>query len=78
MTDTGPGIPADMQHRIFERFFRADKTRSRADGDTGGAGLGLSIARWIAEAHQGRLELTHSDSRGSTFTAFLPVGPSVR
>ena len=78
VTDTGPGIPADMQHRIFERFFRADKTRSRADGDTGGAGLGLSIARWIAEAHQGRLELTRSDSRGSTFTAFLPVGPSVR
>jgi two-component system OmpR family sensor kinase len=78
VTDTGPGIPADMQHRIFERFFRADKTRSRAESDTGGAGLGLSIARWIAEAHQGRLELTRSDSSGSTFTAFLPIGPSLR
>jgi len=78
VTDTGPGIPVDMQHRIFERFFRADKTRSRAEGDTGGAGLGLSIARWIAEAHQGRLELTRSDSSGSAFTAFLPIDPSLR
>jgi signal transduction histidine kinase len=67
-----------MQPRIFERFFRADKTRSRSEGDTGGAGLGLSIARWIAEAHHGRLELTRSDSSGSTFTAYLPLGPSPR
>jgi heavy metal sensor kinase len=74
--DTGGGIPADLQPRIFERFFRADKARSRAENDGGGAGLGLSISRWIAEAHHGRLELTRSDSIGSTFTAFLPVGPS--
>ncbi|HYA61565.1 MAG TPA: ATP-binding protein, partial [Candidatus Sulfotelmatobacter sp.] len=58
VSDTGPGIPADLQPRIFERFFRADKARSRSEGDTGGAGLGLAIARWIAEAHHGRLELT--------------------
>jgi heavy metal sensor kinase len=74
--DTGGGIPADLQARIFERFFRADKARSRAENDGGGAGLGLSISRWIAEAHHGRLELTRSDSIGSTFTAYLPVGPS--
>jgi two-component system, OmpR family, sensor kinase len=73
VSDTGPGIPAKLQPRIFERFFRADKARSRAEGDTGGAGLGLSIARWIAEAHEGRLELTRSDASGTTFTAFLPA-----
>jgi heavy metal sensor kinase len=76
ITDTGGGIPADLQPRIFERFFRADKARSRAENDGGGAGLGLSISRWIAEAHHGRLEVTHSDSTGSTFTAYLPAAPS--
>ena len=73
--DTGPGISGDLQPKIFERFFRADKARSHSDTD-GGAGLGLSIARWIAEAHGGRLVLAHSDSSGSTFTAFLPVAPT--
>jgi heavy metal sensor kinase len=72
VSDNGPGIPADLQPRIFERFFRADKARSRSEGDSGGAGLGLSIARWIAEVHHGRLELTRSDSSGTTFTAYLP------
>jgi len=76
ITDTGGGIPAELQPRIFERFFRADKARSRAENDGGGAGLGLSISRWIAEAHLGRLELTRSDSVGSTFTAYLPAPPS--
>jgi signal transduction histidine kinase len=75
ITDTGPGIPVDLQPRIFERFFRVDKARSRSAGD-GGAGLGLSISRWIAEAHQGRLELTRADSTGSTFTAYLPAAPA--
>lgn len=73
VSDTGAGIPVELQTRIFERFFRADKARSRAEGDSGGAGLGLSIARWIAEAHQGRLELTRSDANGTTFTAWLPA-----
>lgn len=75
IADTGPGIPAEMRPRIFERFFRADKARSRAENDGGGAGLGLAISRWIAEAHHGRLELTRSDSTGSTFTAHLPANP---
>jgi heavy metal sensor kinase len=74
VSDTGTGIPVELQARIFERFFRADKARSRAEGDSGGAGLGLSIARWIAEAHHGRLELSKSDATGTTFTAWLPVG----
>jgi two-component system OmpR family sensor kinase len=74
IADTGGGIPAELRPRIFERFFRADKARSRAGSD-GGAGLGLAISLWIAEAHHGRLELTRSDSAGSTFTAYLPVDP---
>ena len=73
VTDTGEGIPAELQQRVFERFFRADKARSRQEGELGGAGLGLSIARWIAEAHHGRLELTRSDGSGSTFSVVLPV-----
>ena len=72
--DTGAGIPAELQPRIFERFFRADKARARANPE-GGAGLGLAIARWVAEAHDGRLELTRSDESGSTFTVFLPAAP---
>jgi heavy metal sensor kinase len=76
IVDTGGGIPADLQPRIFERFFRADKSRTRAERDDGGAGLGLSISRWIAEAHHGRLVLTRSGSAGSTFTAFLPAASS--
>jgi heavy metal sensor kinase len=75
ITDTGMGIPAELQPRIFERFFRADEARSRSQSDGGGAGLGLAISRWIAEAHQGRLELTRSDSTGSMFTASLPSKP---
>jgi two-component system, OmpR family, sensor kinase len=72
VTDSGPGIPLDLHERIFERFFRADKARARAESDTGG-GLGLSIARWIAEAHHGQLVVSRSDATGSTFTATLPV-----
>lgn len=73
VSDNGPGIPAELQPRIFERFFRADKSRTNLESATGGAGLGLAICRWIAEAHHGRIELTRSDSTGSTFTFFIPV-----
>jgi heavy metal sensor kinase len=73
VTDTGQGIPSELQSRIFERFFRVDKARSRSENDGGGAGLGLSISRWIVQAHAGQLELTRSDTGGSTFTVLLPV-----
>jgi signal transduction histidine kinase len=75
VADTGPGIPPELHSRIFERFFRADPARSRS-GREGGAGLGLSIALWIAEAHHGRLKLIQSDAGGSHFAIYLP-GPTV-
>jgi heavy metal sensor kinase len=74
VTDTGSGVPIEARPHIFRRFYRADKARSRAGAiDGGGAGLGLSISKWIAEAHDGRLELAHSDESGSAFTASLPL-----
>lgn len=73
--DSGLGIPQDLQPRIFERFFRVDKARSRAESDGGGAGLGLAIASWIAEVHGGKIELTKSDPAGSTFSVSLPKAP---
>jgi len=71
VSDNGPGISQELQPRIFERFFRADQARTRAN--SGGAGLGLSIAKWIAEAHHGSLELTRSGPQGSLFTVRLPA-----
>ncbi len=73
VSDTGQGIPLDLQPRIFERFFRADKVRSRSGNDGGGAGLGLSISEWIVQAHGGQLELSRSDKDGSTFRVYLPA-----
>jgi heavy metal sensor kinase len=74
ISDSGVGIPQPMQAHIFERFYRADHSRSRENGEgSSGAGLGLAIARWIAEAHHGHLELRHSDEKGSTFIATLPA-----
>jgi two-component system, OmpR family, sensor kinase len=70
--DTGMGIAPALHSRIFERFFRADPARSRS-GREGGAGLGLSIALWIAQAHHGRLELVRSDEAGSHFAVYLPA-----
>jgi heavy metal sensor kinase len=74
VSDNGPGIPDEAKSRIFERFYRVDKARARSvETDGGGAGLGLAISRWIAEAHDGSLELTQSDPRGTTFLIKLPV-----
>jgi heavy metal sensor kinase len=76
VSDTGPGVPDEAQPRIFDRFYRADSARARAEDDgaglTSGAGLGLSIARWIAEAHDGTLELLNSSNSGSVFQLILP------
>jgi signal transduction histidine kinase len=70
VTDTGPGIPAEMRPRVFDRFYRADRSRSRENG--GGTGLGLSIARWAVEVNGGQLTLETSDGPGATFRITLP------
>jgi two-component system, OmpR family, sensor histidine kinase BaeS len=69
--DSGPGIPEEALPFIFERFYRADKSRSRAEG---GSGLGLAIARNLARAHGGDLTATNHASGGALFTLTLPIG----
>jgi signal transduction histidine kinase len=72
--DAGPGIPENAHDRIFERFFRADAARSTNESTvTSGAGLGLAIARRIAEMHGGRLELVASRPGRTEFRFVLPV-----
>ena len=72
IADQGPGIPADVQPRIFERFYRVDAARSHDGAGDGGAGLGLALARWIARAHHGEIRLASSSRLGSTFEIELP------
>ena len=69
VTDTGRGIPADDLTRIFDRFYRVERSRSRG---AGGTGLGLAIARHIVEAHGGRITVTSRINEGSTFQVTLP------
>jgi len=72
--DEGPGIPPDARERVFERFFRLDAARTREEtSHTSGAGLGLAIARRIAEAHDGALALAESRPGRTTFRLTLPL-----
>jgi len=68
VSDRGPGIAPEHQIQIFERFYRVDKARARADG---GHGLGLAIAKWAVEAQAGRIEVDSEVGRGSTFRIVL-------
>ena len=70
VADTGIGIAKSEQPHIFDRFWRADKVRSRG---MGGAGLGLSIARWIVDQHGGSIEVKSQPGQGSTFAVEIPL-----
>jgi heavy metal sensor kinase len=73
ISDTGPGIPREAQPHVFDRFFRVDKARSRDESLNGsGAGLGLSIAKWVAELHGGTIKLDSPNGAGATFVIALP------
>lgn len=70
VSDTGIGISPETELHLFERFYRGDEARSRNEG---GFGLGLSIVKWIAEAHNGRVEVMRATGSGAMFTVYLPV-----
>ena len=70
--DHGIGIPQRDLERIFERFYRVDRARSR---ETGGTGLGLAIVRHVATNHGGRVTVQSQEGLGSTFTLRIPAGP---
>jgi len=69
VADKGPGIAPEHRERLFERFYRVDKSRSR---EMGGTGLGLALVKLAVEAHGGQLELESEVGRGSTFRIVLP------
>jgi two-component system OmpR family sensor kinase len=70
VTDSGPGIPKEDLPHIFERFYRVESSRKRKD--SGGAGLGLSIAYWITRSHNGKIEVASEVGKGTTFSVWLP------
>ena len=70
VADQGPGIAPEDRTRVFERFYRVDKARSR---EQGGTGLGLALAKWGVESHGGRIALESEPGRGSKFRIVLPI-----
>ncbi len=74
ISDNGIGIPADDLTKIFDRFYRVDKSRSR---NLGGSGLGLSICKWVTDLHKGQILVDSELGKGTTFTVLLPLTNSV-
>jgi two-component system phosphate regulon sensor histidine kinase PhoR len=72
VADTGIGIPEAALPRVFERFYRVDRSRSR---EMGGTGLGLAIVKHVVRVHGGQVEVESTEGRGSTFTVALPRIP---
>ena len=68
--DSGLGIPENVQDKVFERFYRVDKARSR---ETGGTGLGLAITHSVIQLHHGAIKLYSKEGEGSTFTVRIPL-----
>ena len=71
VADEGPGIAAEDRERIFDRFFRLDEARSR---ESGGAGLGLAIAKWAVDVNGGHISVENRATGGSVFRITLPIG----
>jgi signal transduction histidine kinase len=71
MSDQGPGVPPEYRAHIFDRFFRVDDSRTR---DTGGAGLGLAIAKWAVEIHGGQITVDDRPGGGAEFRIVVPLG----
>jgi signal transduction histidine kinase len=74
VSDTGMGIPAAEQGRLFERFFRSSTATAQS---IQGTGLGLTISKAIAEAHGGRISFTSVENEGTTFRIELPIEPAL-
>ena len=70
VSDTGSGIPADLRDKVFERFFRVDKSRSK---ETGGTGLGLAIVKHAVLHHRGTIEVKSALGEGTTFVLRFPL-----
>ena len=73
VSDEGPGIPEEDLSRVFERFYRADKSRAR---DPGGTGLGLAIVKDLVELHGGEVRVENRTEGGAKFTVLLPAAPA--
>jgi two-component system OmpR family sensor kinase len=80
VSDRGPGLTPDQAERVFERFYRVDKARTRRAASSGeshrGAGLGLAIVAALVAAHQGTVEVQTAPGEGATFRVRLPLAPS--
>ena len=77
VADTGPGLTPDQAERVFERFYRADASRTRRVGGTTGTGLGLAIVAALVTVHQGTVEVTDTPGGGATFRVRLPLAPDI-